>query len=82
MASIQVLDELAKSLIAVDPATVALNKNQVKYARNLGSFATDLKLLDRTNSIPESDVVKFIEEFSGDLATTELLPLIKSLKRV
>lgn len=78
----QAIDELAKSLIAIDPATVALNKNQVKYARNLGSFATDLRMLDQSRGIPGSDVAKFVEEFSGDLATTDILPLIKSLQNV
>ena len=78
----QAIDELAKSLTAIDPATVALNKNQVKYARNLGSFATDLRILDESRGIPGSDVAKFVERFGGDLATTDILPLIKSLQSV
>ena len=77
---VQSIDEVVKSLIAVDPAEVALNKEQLKYVKNLGSISSDISsLLQRSSNISEEDISKFIIEQSGTSSPRDLVPFIHNL---
>jgi hypothetical protein len=78
---VQSIDEVVKSLIAVDPAEVALNKEQLKYVKNLGSLSSDIVTLSDRSQIDPLDISKFIIEQSGTSSSPrDLVPFIHSLR--
>jgi len=80
---IQIIDEIDKSLLSVNPADVALSRDQVKYLKNYGGLLTDVanvaSNISSSSYLSDKDIIPFILENSKNLSTREIEPILNTL---